>query len=582
MTADSFIDFYQEELRALRKDAYLFGKRHPEMASALGLHWGDTQDPMVERLLEGTAWFAARIRRDSQALLPFAAQRILRTLHPHLVSPIPSIGIASLTPRDGFAAAFPAGRTLPAGSRFHSRDAEGGVVRWRTGWPLLLSGAKVVRHGFDSADGYRLNLTVENIGALPSLRLFLRGDPRNTHPLHQWVHCNCVDVSVFDERPRGDGKPIRLGADALRPGGLSPEDLVLPGDASGYSSYQLLLEYFVCPERFLFWDLDLSRYAERGGTATISLRFRLPPPAGVSADFLQFDACAVPVVNLYETLAEPIPVDHTRHSHRLDVDRARPEASEVHSVLEVEALLPGGRSFVIPRHGDAASAGDGGAPALWRWYERRVRRVDGDGTDVELFFKTPDVRDLEEPFTVSVRALCTDRGRAAAVGNAVRLENDDEMDMQSAFMERPPTRQYDPPADGDTLWRLVAAVTARGRPLSGKDGTQALKELLRLVVPDGCAGGLAQVEGIAGLECADTLVPLRASRLLPMGGAAWGHAFTLRLVPEAFAGSSPFLFASVIESFLALFAGVHSFTQLTAFAGEELRRWPARSGRRRL
>lgn len=586
MSGDSFATFYQEELVALRKDAYRFGKRYPEIAGGLGIRWGDTPDPMAERVIEAMAWFAARIRRDSEARLPLAARQVLQRVHPNFVRPVPSIGIASLVTAEGFADAHPAGRMLDAGARFHcaggtgGAGADGGVVRWRTGWPVLLSGARVreCRVGERSLD-----LLVGDIRELPALRLFVCGDPFVAHSLHQWVHCAAVDVLV-------DGGSVGRGA--LSPGGLSAEDLVLPRASFAHPGYQLVQEYFVCPDRFLFWDIDLSRYAgqgrERGGVAEISLRLRLPPPEGVRGDLVRFDACAVPLVNLHETVAEPVEVDHTRHSYPLVADRSAPDRAEVHSILEMDALYPGGRAFRIPCQSEArgADAGDDGGAGR-RWYERRVPRVTGGGTDVELFFKFSRPEEMREAFTVSARVLCTDRGRAAAVGNSVVLENDDEMDVASAIMERPPTRQYDPPLDGGELWRLVDALTLRrGAPsweLSGENGMAAIRETLRLFIPEGCQGARAQVDGIVGWECEDTLAPLRATRLRPMGGAARGHAFVMRLDPGAFRNSSPFLFASVVESFLALFAGAGSFTRLTAYAGDdELCRWPARCGAVRL
>ncbi|MDR1744983.1 MAG: type VI secretion system baseplate subunit TssF, partial [Planctomycetota bacterium] len=397
MNADSFGAFYQEELVAFRKDAYRFGKRHPEMADSLGLHWGDSPDPMVERLIEATAWFAARIRRDSEAGMPFAAQQILGRIHPHFTRPVPSMGIASLTPNDGFADAHPAGRILPAGARFHCAGAGGGVIHWRTGSPILLNGAKVISHDFGETKrpdgivgGHSLSLVVENIRAMPSLRLFPWGNPFTTHPLHQWVHANALDVRI-GEAGCPDGKRISLGRDAIQPGGLSPEELALPRDSFAHPAYQLLQEYFVCPDRFLFWDIDLSRCAERRERMEIAILLRLPPPDGVRADLVRFDACAVPMVNLFETLAEPVLVDHTRHSWPLESNRADPDASEVHSILEVEAIQPGGGSFVIPRHG-ADGGGDG--KTKWRWYGRRRRRMTGYGSDVELFFKSPDAEDF--------------------------------------------------------------------------------------------------------------------------------------------------------------------------------------------
>jgi type VI secretion system protein ImpG len=57
----------------------------------------------------------------------------------------------------------------------------------------------------------------------------------------------------------------------------------------------------------------------------------------------------------------------------------------------------------------------------------------------------------------------------------------------------------------------------------------------------------------------------------------------MELDEEQFVGGGVYLFASVIESFLALYASLNSFSQLTVTVQqrrEVLRRWQPRAGRR--
>jgi type VI secretion system protein ImpG len=65
------------------------------------------------------------------------------------------------------------------------------------------------------------------------------------------------------------------------------------------------------------------------------------------------------------------------------------------------------------------------------------------------------------------------------------------------------------------------------------------------------------------------------------GGIARGVEVTLELDEEKYVGTGMFLFASVLERFLALYASVNSFTQLVATASSAerfYRKWPPRAG----
>lgn len=589
MNSDSFTSYYQDELLAIRKDAYQFGKRHENLAPQLGVEWGANPDPMVERLIESLAWFAARIRRDSEEKLPSAAQQVLRRICPGLVRPVPSIGIVSLTPVEGLSET----KTVPAGSRFHCEGACGEIIRWRTAWPVTLSGARVTWAGFSNAgdcdipglpfDRPCFRLDLSGMAQTETFRLFLKGDPFSTHPLHEWVHTNLMDVYLTSED--GADKTLRLGKDALRPGGLAPEDLVLPRSEYAHPSYQLAREYFACPERFLFWDFTLPVEELGKESVSIVIPLRLPPPDSVSAEYVCFDPFAVPVVNLFERTAEPIGVDHTRHCYPLEADRSDPDATQVYSVLGVEALFPAEAAITIPYYGEPITGDElGDSRRVWRWYDRRRESVSENGTDIDLFFKCLDQRDLDYPFTAAVRTLCSNRDKASALGNNTRLHNDDEMPILAAIMERPPTRQWEPVLSGEALWRLVSSMSLHLKALSGAKGLECLQEILRLYCPADSHWALTQMDGLGKLLCEDTLAPLRATRERPMGGAARGHHFSLWLDKSAFRNTSPFLFASVVEAFLALFAGINSFTRLTAYLGgnTELYAWPARSGSQRL
>ena len=580
--------YYQDELRALRREGALFAKRYGDIAPALGLDWGENTDPMVERLVECMAWFSARLRQDSEARMPLAAQQILGLLYPSFACPIPSIGIVSFRPGPEYARKKPEGSFIPPGTSLHCIDGDGRAIRWRTAWQVHLHGVEVegaefidgARHGLGGAARY-FCFSTRGRARHPRFRLFLRGDPYTTYRLHELVHAGCVDVTAV-----GAGRKTRLDRSALRPAGLDEDALVLPGSRYAYPAYQLAQEYFVCPERFLFWDLDLSG-VDWEGDVTICLGLRAPPPENLDLSFMVFDPCATPVVNLFETLAEPIRVDHTRHRHPLDADRARPDEVEVHSVLEVEAIRPGAGAVRVSEyfHGRVLGADSGTSEGDdLRWYSRVRPNPVGRGTVTEMYFKNTS-GDYATPFVAAVRVLCTNRGRAEALGAATDLAADDSLDTDDIRMERPPSPQWEPAMFGDELWRLVSAITLHQRSLAGPNGVDALADVLSLYAPPGHNGARAQIAGICRLSCEEAVEVLRPTRKMPLGGVVRGQDYSVYLDREAFRLSSAFIFSSVLDRFLNLYCGIGGFSRLAVYMGsgsEPYCEWPARAGGRLL
>ncbi len=61
--ADEFVNEYLRELEYLRREGRDFAADHPKVAGRLRLQDNESQDPHVERLLEGFAFLTARIQR---------------------------------------------------------------------------------------------------------------------------------------------------------------------------------------------------------------------------------------------------------------------------------------------------------------------------------------------------------------------------------------------------------------------------------------------------------------------------------------------------------------------------------------
>ncbi len=589
MMTDSLRAFYQEELRALRDDARDFSRQYPRIAPMLAEGGGEAADPTAERMLEATAFMAARMRLDSEARLPLAAQQLIGLLYPNFAAPIPSVSIARLVPEEGMSDNFPGGIDIPAGTAFSTRaDGRQERIDWRTARDATLVDVRVLEAellsrtpvGLANHPGRRfLRLRLSPLRGVDGLNLFLLGDSFVTYPLHTWVHLNCVDVLVSSRH--GEDRYVQLGRKALQPGGLGENDRLFPSGDFALPAYQILQEYFVCPECFLFWDLAGIRGHGREAGAAIHLALAGEPPQELDIDPEMFVANAVPVVNLFEKLAEPLHVDHRHHSYLLQPDQRRRDTTEVHTILAMEALTPGGEPRRIKPY--FSLDGDGRDDGLY-WFARRRPAIGGQGTEMHLHFKDRELGvGRSRPYTVSARVLCTNRGQAVGLGVSAALEHNTELPLREARLVRPPTPQHRPPMLGDELYKLVSGISLHQVSLMGTNGLAALKELMRLYAPPGDAVSRVQIDGIVGLESRPDIQLLRPGPERPMGGAARGLEIRLLVDEDVFHGSSIFIFGSVMDQFFGLYSDINSFTRLRLYSTsrrKECHSWPARSGYR--
>ena len=90
---------YETELAFLREMGAEFASAYPKIASRLGMEGIEVVDPYVERLLEGSAFLAARVQLELEMQFPTFTSNLLEIVYPHYLAPTPSMMIAQLLNR---------------------------------------------------------------------------------------------------------------------------------------------------------------------------------------------------------------------------------------------------------------------------------------------------------------------------------------------------------------------------------------------------------------------------------------------------------------------------------------------------
>ncbi len=590
---EDFLRYYHGELTYLRRMGAIFAERYPKLAGRLELSPNDCADPQIERLLESFAYLTARIQRRLDGEFPEITSALLGVLYPHLVNPIPSMSIAHFA-ADNTQGKKLSGFEIPRHTKLFAQTYEGLNCRFRTCYPVTLWPLEVVSAGFESKDQFefldhatdvatvlRLRLTAPGfkLAELPfkQLRFHLNGSSTLVSALYEMLFCNVRRVALL-----GEGAPVILPNDSIRPVGFGLDEDVIPYPLHSHPGYRLVQEYFALPQKFFFFDLaELARHKCVQELDILFLMDRTPQ-RGLWVDKNTFMLGCTPIINLFSKTTEPIRLDHRDHEYRLVPDIRRERTTEIHSIKSVSASSnPADETTAIQPFYSFQHQATGNEPRVF-WHSRRLPtgREDMPGTDLFLSFLDLDFKpDLPPRQTVFAHTLCTNRELALEVPAGANLQMEEAAPVASIQALMKPTPPAYPPLQGTTLWALISNLSLNHLSLSGgKESLEPLREILRLYSFSDRPSTFQQVNGIVEMECR------RVVRRV--GSDAWrgfcqGAEVTLTFDESAYMGSGAFLLASVLQRFFALYASVNSFSQLVIKSLQregEWKRWPPMAG----
>ncbi|WP_347557940.1 type VI secretion system baseplate subunit TssF [Robbsia sp. KACC 23696] len=589
--SDDLLDYFKSELGYLREQGAAFAQRYPKVANNLGLHGGDALDPHVERLIESTAFLAARVHRDLDQSFPQIPAALLATVCPSLGQPVPSMTVVQLD-FDADKGKVTAGYRIPRHTGLVARTAQDETCRFRTAWDTTLWPVHVTQA--ETVGDLAIQLTLETLGGadfseldIDRLRFHLHGDWTETMPLYDVLAGGVQHVDVVSAAPSATsatGTTVTLPSDAWRELGFEEDETVLNAPVFGYLPYTMLQEYFAFPRKFHFFDLALPPGAlGRGHRATILLRLRSPMrrlPALRASNLMM--GC-VPAVNLFSRTSEPVVLDRRRYEYPLQADHRRDASTEIHSIEKVVAVDPmTDRTVVIPAvtagitHDAARGVAKMGAI---RWSARRESslRPGQPGTDMTISFVDSDDSPACPPEqTIYAHVLCTNRRLAEQMRHGTAMGIDGLSAHVRVRCLYAPTPQHDPPLGAATLWRLVSLLTRNYHSLLHSDnGAAWLQELLTLFSPQ-TARDYKQIRGIQALSARPGTAHVGTDG---WRGFCRGTDITLQFDEDAFAGSSPLLLGAVLSRFFAMHTSVNAFVRVNARGREERwRSWPAMAG----
>ncbi|RLU01775.1 type VI secretion system baseplate subunit TssF [Ketobacter sp.] len=605
--SDELLKHYEKELAFVQKAMSEFAQRHPKIGNRLRISDDRPEDPFVERLLDGVALLNARIQDKLNDDFPEMTDGVMGVMYPHYQRPIPSMTIVQFQAAEALDECT---RVAPK-TELDTNRFGGETCRFSTCYPVDIQPFKVesaqllarpfIAPGADQvggADGV-LKIALKTLSSALNfaelkpgrVRFYLRGQPKHIYPLYEHLLNGAVKVVLA--KGEGDTKPVFCDASIIQPVGFDIAEGLLPYPASAFEGYRLLTEYFVFPQKFLFVDIDLSKLPPAVSNE-LNLYIYLKESDGELEHYINasvFVLGCTPAVNLFSYVADPIALDHAETEYRVVPDGRRTGALEIYSIDQVNASNSTGNKFeYTPFYGIRHRHTERNHGTYW--YERRLSVIEGENHNEEASEINISLVDLNfdpnQPSdeTLDLRLTCFNRNlpaRLPAGTNQPKLNMvEGDAPVASIHCVTPPTQTLRPPLRNRAYWRLMSHLNLNHLSLTGDDDGDALKEILRLYDFRDADSTRKMIESIRRLQVKPIMAPIKVGKGTAM---CRGTQVEMEFDPRLVAGGSPYLFASVLERFLALYCSLNSFTRLIARITNsegEMKRWPPRAGEKAL
>lgn len=575
--SSSLIDYYQQELAILRDLAAGFAANHPELSPMIS---GHLADPGVERLFEGVAFLNANLRQKLEDDFPEVIHDVMDAIQPNYLRPVPATTIVAFTPKQNCTST----QLIPVGTELKSVPVDGTACTFTTRYPVEIHPLAITDVTFDQPSGkpaaitLSLKLTGMALSSwdLKSLRFFLAGESAQASNLYLVLMRYVKRIVIA---PLQDGQSITLDATHLKAVGFQESEALFPGSVPGAASHQLMHEYFIQPDKFMFVDLlGWEQWGGRGEGAEFEIHFELDKlPFELhqvsGADFALF---AAPAVNVFKHRAEPIYLETTETNYPIIPAGGNSKHYQVYSIENVTGLLEK-TSHKLEISTSQGKQQSHKAPV---YQIRRNSSPVHHGLDMFISVEAPPKTDLQL-LSLNADLLCTNEQLPEKLQAGDICKDTDNSPDFAEFINCKPVRRAEVSILGNnSLWRMYSLCNLNIALLNVRTLRAILDLVLQSYNRDYAATKLhtSRLQGIIGFKIKPT------DRLF---GSTMLRGWEIRILLNRDSYNSPgdlYLFGTLLDRFLRDFATESCFTKTIVkdIQGEERFEWSVNMGRKPL
>lgn len=570
-------NYYQKQLSHLRSRAAEFTRAYPAIAPLLA---EASEDPDVERLLEGTAFLCGILQQKIDDDFPEYIHGLTEIIFPHLMRPIPSASIVAFTPKESLMEAF----TIQKGTALSSVPVDGTRCEFSTCMdvrllPLMVTDVQT-KQVSTTEEVITLSFRLTNINLSQweedSLQFYIAGDYSLTSGMFMRLKRDLLKIIL--KTP--SGRSATLGPEHLRTPGFDSACSLCPMPNQSFRGYSLLTDYFIFPEKFLFLECTgLSLLKNWGDGNVFSVEFVLSAtrtPLEVRKEY--FTLFATPVVNLFSHDADPVQVDHQTEELAVLPAGTQKEHYSVYTIDSVTGIMQGmvERRTYLPfnrfwlREREKSGV----------FQVHHTRRADGrPGVHISLGY-TSDHQPGREILSIDLTCANGHLPEQLRVGD-INIPTSSSPELATFKNIVTPTTFIDITTGKNELWRLLSNVSLNLLTINNAD---SLREFLRMHTFESQRSDHRATANIRRIEALESFSTESIDRIIK-GILMRGIQINLTAADRNFAGQGDlYLFGSVLDAFLAMYASMNTFTQFVlnnSQTGEQMQ-WPPRLGEKPL
>ena len=479
MIDDKLLNAYVGELEAMRVHGRELAQAYPDIAARLDIGPRRSRDPHVERIVESSAFLAARLRMmiDSRAAeLPMT---LLSMLAPTLIEPVPSMALVEL--QGGTEQ-----QVVPRGAKFDYQVEGQAMICFSTTMEVVAAPLSLRLRRFNPPGNFADGIGVRLNGKPPAtLTLCLGNNELSGATLVDALSESLGGIQVV--QPNGD--ETMIAPNQIRFHGFTPREAALPIRSSSHQAHRLLVEFMAFPGKFRFVSLQGAPLTNGTEVRFLFSRHIALPDVLVPG---LITVNRMPVINLWPASATPFEVTGNQLDYPVRVDTQRYRIVECHSVENVDMYGPDNDKAV--RLDPLLAFGEVNDTAI-RWGTRRT--VSRTGNDVMLYFKGLDYQMLGQHRLLMAPLVLASNGELASRARArERLHPAEGLGDWRVAVATPPSPYRAPMIDTEAMSTLIGYLRSNVSSLTNAAGQGSLQHYLRQFPGSGEASWINAIGGV--------------------------------------------------------------------------------------
>jgi type VI secretion system protein ImpG len=539
--------YYQHQLSVLRELGTEFSKKYPALAPMLA---GQSADPDVERLIEGTAFLTGQIQAKLDDDFPELIHSMTSLMFPHYLYPIPSATIIRFSGRKELVDE----QLIEKGAELLSIPVSGirciyTTVDNVTVYPLDVriseDSSKVMELEFNFRTGSLKTFDIN------SLRIYVGGDYGEAANFIFELNSKLQAVVISDSRH----KIVLRPSEAVKT--LSEHfNSIIPYNQNMFGAFRKIQEYFQLPESFCFFDLTgLAKLNSEESSFKVSFEFTDDRMAEYKAHKnINFELFCVPAVNYFKHEADTINVDYRQREYRINPYGGH-NYYRIYSIDRVVGFIQGSVSQREYKPFEQFNPSVSDCPVY-----SLIRRRSSLNRGIDVYITVANTGSPSEfkSETLVISVTCTN----GVLADRLRLGDINQpTDKLPLFIDYTnithPTSSVESPLGENLLWRLLSHIYLNQSSIVS---VGALRSLLKLYVFTDTDNKTRAQINIHKVESIVDVKEENTSRMIK-GIYIRGKLLKIFFNPDGFASSGDmFIFASVIQKMAGAYTSINNFT----------------------